>query len=124
MLYIRFLDRVIENGKAAATESYKNDEAMLKGALEGFEACRGKNPDELRQLLADSARIAGDSYWKDHENLSEYWRKQTYHQEINWVCNVISVVLQHDTPIVTPTANGTLQAAKILTEAEGSLQAS
>ena len=53
MNYSEFLDRIIDEGKAAAIADYTKprDADRLKGALEGFEACRGKLPHELKEVL-------------------------------------------------------------------------
>jgi hypothetical protein len=108
-----FLDRVIDDGVAAARESYKNKPQKLEGAVAGFEACRGKTVFELRQQLDLAAKAADVARAVNREN---YWYLRCYHAEIEWVCNVVSACLQNqglDT-IVIPTARGYLKAAEIV----------
>lgn len=72
MEYKTFLDRIIDDGIAAARRDYKTG-PKLEGAIAGFEACRGKLPNEVRALFQDPNDLSrptvnGDvvDYW--------YWR--------------------------------------------------
>lgn len=58
MTYLETLERIINDGIEAAKEDYgrkdsPENKARLKGSIEGFEACRGKTPEQLARLLAD-----------------------------------------------------------------------
>lgn len=109
----KLLDRVVDDGIKACSESYKDKPQKRAGAIAGFEACRDKTIFELRQTL-DLARKAADvARAVDREN---YWYLRCFEAEVEWVCNVVSSALHNqglDT-IVTPTMRGYLKAAEIL----------
>ena len=46
----------------------------------------------------------------------DYWRVRCREAEIEWVCNVVSAMLVNEkkSPIIPPTARGTITAGKIL----------
>lgn len=108
-----FLDRVIDEGIKACSDSYKDDRKKREGAIAGFEACRDKTVFELRQQLHLAENLANVSRATDPTN---YWYHRCKHAEIEWVCNVLSSALHNQglEPIVTPTMRGFLQAAAIL----------
>lgn len=119
MLYIHFLERVIEEGIAAAKQDYTraNQEEMLKGAIEGFEACREKKPSELAVLLMQARKE------RERSRDDSHWRLRCKELEIEWVSNVVSAALmnQKEPVIIAPTARGVMQAAKILGETNDNL---
>lgn len=108
-----FLDRIIDDGIAASSKSYKNDPQKREGSAAGFNACRGKTVFELRQQLDISRKTAEIGLVADRKN---YWYLRCFHAEVEWVCNVVSAALrnQGEETIVTPTARGFLKAAEIL----------
>jgi len=112
--YNYFLNCIIDDGIAAVKIDYKDKPQELEGAIAGFEACRGKNPVELAQLLA-SARKATHEAYRDRE-VTDYWRIVCYEAEIEWTCNCVSAALANESlpVIVTPTARGMFKAAEIL----------
>jgi hypothetical protein len=57
MNYHEFLERVVDEGIAAAKAYYTRPEQKQKldGSIAGFEACRGKTPPELKELLESCA---------------------------------------------------------------------
>ena len=116
MDYALFLERVVDEGIEAAEESYANDTLKREGAVEGFEACRGLNPEELLELLQDAHKAMTKAYG---EQVDDYWRIHCRDAEIEWVCNVVSAMLvnQKVQPIVPPTARGLMKAASILNAA-------
>lgn len=117
-----FLQRVIDDGIAAAKESYAEGTLKRDGAVAGFDACRSvRRPAELASLLLDAEAKKRDAYHADRER---YWYWICYHAEIEFVCNVVSAVLQNAglLPIITPTMRGFQKAASIVGIA-GSVQA-
>ena len=130
--YIQFLNRVIEDGKAGARESYStrsnhgeghHKAAKLRGALAGFEACRGKDPMQIRDLYfaaneACEATRAGIEVNGTPAQLDAYWEARCKTLEIEWVANVVSAAMQNEgkDPILAhlPTARGALRASAIL----------
>lgn len=124
--YDAFLAQVIDDGIAAAREDYgwrekrghKNAAAMLRGAVAGFEACRGKRPDELVGLLEEARKRAVDALpMQDNRRRdSDYWEARCFEGEVEWTCNVISAALvnQGQEPIVPPTVRGMMKAAEVL----------
>jgi hypothetical protein len=121
MNYDEFLTHVIDDGIAAAGESYKNDDLKREGAIAGFEVCRGKSPLELTQRLDAAAKLVHAGRVLEPER---YWRHVCFHAEIEWVCNVVSAMLLNQGTgvalIVNPTARGYIKAAEIVgvTDAE------
>lgn len=115
MAYDEYLTRVIDEGIEAARESYKDpkDALKLRGSIEGFEACRGKNPEQLAQLLSEARRTTLNAR-TDKED--DYWRTRCAELEIEWVCNCVSAVLYNEglPVIITPTARGMMKAASIV----------
>lgn len=114
MEYADFVNRIVNDGIRAASESYKKSPEKKKGAVEGFEACRGKSPKELRELLSRSMQEAKDAYWGQDSDL--YWEKTCFAAEVEWTCNCVSVFLMtgSEPPIVAPTARGAMKAAEVL----------
>lgn len=111
-----FVTKIIDDGIAAARADYAHDAAKMKGAVAGFEACRNKDPLQLRNLLSDARRKAGALYFVEEEKLDAYWEARCFELEVEWVCNVVSAALVNrgDPPILQPTARGVMKAAEIL----------
>lgn len=118
------INHIIDDGIEGARHDYikPRDKSKLDGSIKGFEDCRGKNPSEIEALLlqanqvsqrafidANEGRISSEQYW--------FWRCRTI--EIEWVANVLShiMVAQGWPPIGIMTANGGLQAARIISVA-------
>lgn len=116
MTYEEFLNKVIDNGIAAAKEDYKNDKDRRDGSVAGFEACRDKQPNELLEIYQESVEYAYGSYFE--RDSSKYWWFRCYQLEVEWVCNVVSALLYNEgkEPILSwlPTCNGVICANNIL----------
>lgn len=110
-----FIDKVIEHGIAAAKADYtRPDQAdKLRGSLDGFEACRGKDPVQLAKLLGEAAKATAVAHMERAEN---YWEIRCKEMEIEWVCNEVSAILVQNNlpPIVTPTVRGAMAAYRIV----------
>jgi len=119
MDYATFLHRVIEDGLAAARESYARKPDKLEGAVAGFEACRSRSPDELRNLLSE-ARARTARAHSDGTPIEKYWALVCYDHEVEWVCNCVSAVLMNQglPTIVPPTARGVVKASQVAGVAE------
>jgi len=117
MNYFDFLTRVIDDGIAAARVNYADQPHKCEGAVAGFEACRGKHPFQLAQLLIE-ANAQADKAFRAHDDVDNCWRLRCYVLEVEWVCNVVSCAIMNQDPkhavIVTPTARGFMKAAEIL----------
>ena len=113
--YEDFLNRIISDGIAAARGSYKDSNPLkLEGAVAGFEACRNKSIDELRELLKQARTTRNKALAR---NDGSYWKYRCFEAEVEWVCNVVSAALWNEGRtdlIVEPTGRGLQQAAKIL----------
>lgn len=111
MTYEDLLNRIIADGIAEVREAYADPKEHHKrdGAIEGFEACRGKSPSDLVALWTEAERSAG------HRNdVTDYWRQRYKALQIEFVLNVLSVGLE--TPLLghLPTARGAMKYAAIV----------
>lgn len=125
--YDQLLERVIADGLAEVHIAYADPKEHHKrdGAIEGFEACRGKTPSELLELWAEAER-QGQQIFRNRSgtedaselNARDYWRQRYKALQIEWVCNVISVGLtQAGMPPLLghlPTARGAMKYAEIV----------
>lgn len=115
MIFDDFVTRIIDDGIQAATDDYTrpNQQNKLRGSVAGFEICRGKNVEELRELLAASATATHDACQRKS---SDYWWYRCYEVEVEWVCNCTSALLHNQKlpTIVTPTVRGVMKAAEIV----------
>ena len=116
MDYLTFLTHVIEDGLRACKESYAKPEqaAKLRGAIQGFEGCRGSTPEILRINLHRTREFANRLV--GHEDVDAYWEAQCRALETEWVCNCVSALLVNEgkAPIIAPTARGVMKAAEVL----------
>lgn len=113
--YEDYLTRVINDGIEAAKEDYKEQPHKARGSIAGFEACRGKSPQELLQVLADARKRTMEAYMGRIET-EAYWEIRCAEAEIEWVCNCVSAMLWNQglPTIVPPTARAVMKAAEIL----------
>lgn len=116
MEYLVFLDKIIEAGMEAARADYAKpeDANKLRGSLDGFEACRGKSPQEIPALLAEARTCEIIAHGR--EDIERYWEVVCRTSEIEWVANVLSAFLgfSGQPVIVTPTVRGVLCAYRLL----------
>jgi hypothetical protein len=114
MDYATFLNRIIEDGIAAAKKDYENDQQKRDGATKGFDECRGKTPEELVALWTEASKKVQD----DLGEANDYWFWRCREAEIEWTCNVVSAMLVNQgKPALfswQPTARGGMKAAEIL----------
>jgi hypothetical protein len=114
MDYLEFLTRVIDDGIAGARKDYEKHPAKLAGAVAGFEACRGRVPADLFELLVEARkrRVAACA----SGNTLAHGMVRCFEAEVAWVCNVVSAVLMNERRpvIVAPTARGFMKAATIV----------
>jgi hypothetical protein len=110
-----FLARIIDDGQAAARDSYADSLDKLEGAVAGFEACRGLSPLELITVLEHAALQAQEAF---RTKSDDYWRVRCYQLEVEWVCNCVSAALINNGVGALrqdlPTARGVQKAASIL----------
>lgn len=139
MTYDDFLHRLINVGIQAAREDYGGDAESaelhgrqvrpeskekhradkLAGSIDGFEACRGKQPGEIAALIVDARTKLQQAFVRVSEGEisdGEYWRVRCREAEIGWVANCVSVILVNQglPPIEPPTARAALTVAKII----------
>lgn len=114
MTYEDFLNKIIDDGIEECKIAYADQTYKLRGCLEGFNACRGKNDVELSELLTAASEQVGKAYGKG--NPGPYWQTRMKLAQIEFVCNVVSAVLMNNQkkPIIAPTAIGMQKAASIL----------
>lgn len=113
MTYEKFLERVINDGIEAAKSDYANDKMKRQGSVAGFEACRGKTPAQLAELLAQAREATHLACLKRVEG---YWRVRCYEAEVEWVCNCVSAMAMNEglETIIPPTARGVMKVAEIV----------
>jgi len=113
MTYEVFLEQVISKGIDACCQSYKADPLKRSGAVAGFEACRGKTPEQLKLTLAAASEKREAARWDENKR---YWFFRCFEAEVEWVCNVVSAMLYNQglPVIITPTYRGVIQAAAIV----------
>ena len=113
MDYNEFLKRVIDEGIEAAKKDYVKPEQKdkLEGSILGFEKCRGKNPEELVEMLKEAGKATNAA-----SGNSNYWYVRCQEAEIEWVCNCVSAIIVNggQKPIIPVTARGALKAAEIV----------
>ncbi len=118
MTYLEFLDRVIDRGIHGAVEDYASNVHRRDGAIAGFEACRGKLPDELMRIYAQAEVdvTAARRLEMSDEDMARFQYRRCFAAEVEWVLNVVSAMFirQGTKPIVTPTVRGAMQAERIL----------
>jgi hypothetical protein len=111
MEYEAFLTKVIDDGIEAAKKSYASRPDKSRGAVAGFEACRGKSPEELKSELesagkaTEMARIC---------RASNYWEVRCYEAEVEWILNCVSAAMNNPKFSVKPTVRGLMKAAEVL----------
>jgi hypothetical protein len=115
MTHEAFLEQMINEGIDSVRKHWPSPEQTHKreGSIAGFEACRGKNPAQLKELLIK----AGEEREAAHRRgAKDYWYHRYYEIQIEYVCNAISVglVQQGQPPIVPPTYRGLKRVADIV----------
>jgi hypothetical protein len=112
-----FLTAIIEKGIEAATRDYEHDERRKQGSVDGFNACRGKSPEDLLTLLS-SARKECQLIRSGEKGDELYWYWRCYELEVEWVLNCLSVKLtMEDKPALLPhlpTLRAAITVAEIL----------
>ncbi len=114
MTYEQLLDRIISDGIAAAQADYADRPHRLRGAVEGFEACRGRTPEQLVELWREAESrvmaLRGDTA----TSVDDYWYNRCFQAEVEWCMNVISVGLPR--PLLThlPTCRAAVKYAEIV----------
>lgn len=124
MTYDQLIDQIIADGIAEVRVAYADPSEHHKrdGAIEGFEACRGKTPAELVELWREAEdeahritrlNVDGVAFMK-----AAYWKQRYKALQIEFVLNVVSVGLVNSgkAPLLghLPTARGAMQYAKIV----------
>ena len=123
--YTQLLDRIISDGIAEVREAYADpkDHHKRDGAIEGFEACRGKTPGELVELWRAAENQERPNHAESPSNIKDYWRQRYKALQLEWVCNVISVGLvnSRQAPLLAhlPTARAAMKYAAIVGVREG-----
>lgn len=114
MDYQEFLTRIVDDAARGAREDYAKSPHKLEGSVAGLEACRGRTPAELREIL-DVARGATRASLRAGDPPQTYWRVRCYEAEVEWVCNCVSALLVNAgrAPIVPPTARAVFKAASL-----------
>lgn len=115
MEYLEFLTKVVDTGIEAAKRDYAapGDAHRLAGSIEGFEACRGKFPPEISDLLTQARADVATAYGGD---IDIYWKQVCRAAEIEWTANVLSAILlmSGQPVIVPPTYRGIIHAYRLL----------
>lgn len=121
MTYEDLLARIIADGLAEVRVAYADpkDHHKRDGAIEGFEACRGKHPAALLELWTEAER-KGQQLFHDRNpsGADNYWRQRYKALQIEFVLNVVSVGLAQagQPPLLShlPTVRGAMKYAEIV----------
>ena len=115
MNYTKFLEQVIDKGIEAAKRDYSRPEQKdkLEGSIKGFEACRGKQPQELLELLVSARKETHKAFVN---KVTNYWYIRCQEGEIEWVCNCVSAMAMNQglLTIIPPTCRAALTVAEII----------
>lgn len=119
MTYEKLLERIIADGIAEVKEAYDDPDDRHKrdGAVEGFEACRGKSPEQIVILWSTVEREAsllrtdGEA---NEQRVKAFWRYRYKVLQIEWCLNVISVGLSKSLLPHLPTARAAMKYAEIV----------
>jgi hypothetical protein len=124
LTYYQLIDRIITDGIAEVREAYADPAEHHKrdGAIEGFEACRGKAPSEIVALWRAAEDQAHQIMRSDPRDTKDYWRQRYKVLQLEWVLNVISVALGRSLLSHLPTARGALKYAAIVGVRDSSLE--
>lgn len=112
--YREFMEQVIEISTEAARRDYTKPEQrmMLLGSLQGFKKClRIDGPKELWDLMNLTYQMSR----KHQGRHKSHWFFRCQVAEIEWVANVMSVVLieGNHRPILSPTLQGYNMARRV-----------
>lgn len=130
--YAELLDRIISDGIAEVREAYTDpkDHHKRDGAIEGFEACRGRSPDQLVALWTEAERQSRqivEQCRQGQRDGRDYWKQRYKTLQLEWACNVISVGLtgMGRPPLLAhlPTARAAMKYADIVGVAASGAQA-
>lgn len=123
MTYEQLLDRLVADGIVEVQKTYADpkDHHKRDGAIDGFQACRGKAPIDLVKLWnaaeQEAAQIRIDCHESDRSS-EDYWRARYKALQIEFVCNVVSVGLvgNGSPPLLAhlPTVRGAMKYAEIV----------
>jgi hypothetical protein len=127
MTYHQLVDRIVNDGIAEVREAYADPENHHKrdGAIEGFEACRGKAPSEIVELWRTAEDQAHQIAREDRSasrDAKDYWRQRYKTLQIEFALNVISAALGQSLLSHLPTARGALKYAAIVGVRDASLE--
>lgn len=113
------LNQIIDDGVEAARADYTKpaDRLKLDSSIDGFEACRGKTPEQIAALCIEAEDRTARAFC---ENDPRYWYWRCRTAEIEWVVNVLSNIMfaQGWNPIGPMTTRGAQKAAEIIGIAE------
>jgi hypothetical protein len=115
MSYGEFLEHVINEGIKSVERDYtgtsERQQDKKDGSIAGFEACRGKAPDELIKEFEKATKLQQEAYILQVDN---YWWFRCYTAEVEWVINVISAATGRRLLPFLPTAAGIIRANEIM----------
>lgn len=124
MTYDQLLEKIIADGIAEVRAAYADpkDHHKRDGAIEGFEACRGKTPEQLVALWKASedecVQIREESLEGKEGHMQRYWRARYKTLQFEFAMNVISagLVSLGRPPLLSylPTARGMMKYAAIV----------
>lgn len=121
MRYQDFLTKVVEESTKAASRDYaaRTKKAHREGSIAGLKACLDKSPPQLALLLERAERVHKKTI-ATKTNIGRYWRVRCFFAEVEWVCNVMSVILmtQGMPTIVPPTQRAAKFASELAREAQ------
>lgn len=121
MKYNDFLNRVIDDGIRVGSTQFTISpcEPSKEGFLAGLNACKDKEPEDLKEMLEESKSYmdqSGQSFMSNDKEADTLLWFLSYHGAIIRVCDAISAFMiccQYKTPIFSPSTKG-IRLAKII----------
>lgn len=112
MTFREFLIRLIDEERVELLKDFV-EKTQVQGGLAGLRACKDKSPPELAHLLKRAYFARQDAFHRTV--LSRYHWINAFFWEVEWICNVVSVILvnQEIDPIIQPSMRAALVAQRI-----------
>ncbi|MCG3177338.1 MAG: hypothetical protein MOGMAGMI_02310 [Candidatus Omnitrophica bacterium] len=97
MTYLQLLNIIVDDGIKAARRDYKGKAPRLKGAVDGFQACREKSIVELWNTVLEARTCvhkAEEAYTDGSGSPADVWYWRCYAGEVEWTFDCMNYAMQ------------------------------